>query len=69
MQKVITTIAAKCPQCNSYHLIGCMNLFLKSREQRERYEELVDLDFTLHYVTTDEAISNFGICDNFSNNE
>lgn len=57
-----TTKAAKCPSCEQYHLISCIDLFRTNKKTRMNFAELLIDGFDIIETTTEDAINNFGYC-------
>lgn len=62
MNKGITTKAALCPNCNQFHLICSIDLFMEDKETREDFAQYVIDGFQIINVTTQEAKARFGSC-------
>ena len=58
----ITTKAAKCPKCDKYHLICCIELFSEDEEVQKEFQGYMKDGFDIVSVTTDDAKSNYGSC-------
>lgn len=58
---MITTKAAKCPQCSKYHFIATLEAF-KRKEVREDFAKLLVDGFEVIETTTQDARNRFGFC-------
>jgi len=58
----ISTKAAKCPNCNKYHMIAKMERFRKDKETQKEFTQLFKKGFEILNTTTEDARENFGFC-------